>query len=77
MLTVSRDCVHDLYRQLHQAGVIHGDVVPRHWLRGEDGKLRLIDFDGATFVGDNQNAKEMEMDLVETATFELFHFTHA
>jgi tRNA A-37 threonylcarbamoyl transferase component Bud32 len=35
------------YRQLHSLGVVHNDVSPRHWLRGVDGQIRIIDFDVA------------------------------
>ena len=35
------------YRQIHSLGVVHNDVSSRHWLRGVDGQIRIIDFDVA------------------------------
>ncbi|KAJ6466677.1 hypothetical protein C8R47DRAFT_1153300 [Mycena vitilis] len=29
---------------MHAAGVIHGDLAPRHIVRDSDGELRIIDF---------------------------------
>lgn len=42
-----RACILAAYRRLHRAGVLHRDARPRHWLRGVDGRIMIIDFDVA------------------------------
>lgn len=32
------------YRELHAAGVLHGDANARNWVRGPHQRIRLIDF---------------------------------
>lgn len=57
------------YRQLHAAGVIHGDVGQRHWRRAEDDdRLLIIDFGlalGREDVDDFEMAARDEMWQVE------------
>lgn len=38
------------YDRLHTAGVVHGDVHPRHVLRDAKGRVRIVDFEGARRV---------------------------
>jgi len=63
-----RTIVEDHYRRIHERGVSHGDVDPRHWLwnKTEDGAwvLRIIDFERAT-VGDEVAIGEEEEYLAE------------
>ncbi|KAJ7738069.1 hypothetical protein DFH07DRAFT_86406 [Mycena maculata] len=37
--------IYDAFRQLHVAGVVHGDVAPRNILRRPNGAFCLVDFD--------------------------------
>ncbi|WVQ81997.1 hypothetical protein IAT38_004124 [Cryptococcus sp. DSM 104549] len=40
------------YRAIHNAGILHNDVVHRHWLRHPSGGIRIIDFDSALVIQD-------------------------
>lgn len=57
----------DRYKALHRAGVCHNDFAGRHICSTErsfyDGKLLLIDFDGAR-ADCTEEQKEAEMTLV-------------
>ncbi|KLO06490.1 hypothetical protein SCHPADRAFT_946044 [Schizopora paradoxa] len=61
-----RERVRELYSELHQAGVAHGDVHPRHVLRDKTGKLSLIDFEGATLnaSGEVRSEERAEVDAL-------------
>jgi serine/threonine protein kinase len=41
----------DAYKTLHAAGILHRDLEPRHVRIDREGGIRLIDFEGADFVG--------------------------
>ena len=45
-LTIRQKVV-QAYEKLHDAGVLHFDVEPRHWLWRADGSVMLIDFECA------------------------------
>ncbi|WVR00505.1 hypothetical protein IAU59_007648 [Kwoniella sp. CBS 9459] len=63
---LNRTQVINLYNKLHSVGVLHNDVQARHIRRGQDGKLRLIDFEGARYVGAGNQALQWEMHRVES-----------
>ncbi|MEO8033235.1 MAG: lanthionine synthetase LanC family protein [Acidobacteriota bacterium] len=42
----------DRYTQLHESGVMHGDVHPRNVIVDDDGTVRLIDFGLASIAGE-------------------------
>jgi hypothetical protein len=48
------------YRRLHRTGVLHRDVRPRHWLRGVDGRIMIIDFDVALQLEPGDESFEYE-----------------
>lgn len=39
-----------MYETLHQRGIIHGEVHPRHIRSDKDGQFKLIDFDRGQVV---------------------------
>ncbi|WVQ84919.1 hypothetical protein IAT38_007082 [Cryptococcus sp. DSM 104549] len=58
--------IQSLYRQLHDARVLHRDIQPRHIRRRSDGRFALIDFDSSREVkvnskGDKELAAEMRL----------------
>lgn len=46
----TKRAVVDAYRKVHAAGVVHGDVRPRHVVRDRRGSVRLVDWEGAREV---------------------------
>ncbi|WVO22914.1 uncharacterized protein IAS62_004257 [Cryptococcus decagattii] len=57
------------YREVHKAGVLHGDPDPRHWRRHPAGGFRIIDFDSATVLPRGKKGRAMmedELDLVNS-----------
>ncbi|XAO25814.1 hypothetical protein I312_104644 [Cryptococcus bacillisporus CA1280] len=57
------------YREVHKAGVLHGDPDPRHWRRHPAGGFRIIDFDSATVLPPGKKGRalmEDELDLVNS-----------
>nr|XP_031857193.1 uncharacterized protein CI109_007388 [Kwoniella shandongensis]KAA5524265.1 hypothetical protein CI109_007388 [Kwoniella shandongensis] len=61
---LNRASVLDLYDQIHRRGVVHNDIRARHIRRDRDGRLRLIDFEGAYRVSVESDACRRERELV-------------
>lgn len=58
-LIVYSPSILEAYRALHEAGIIHADLETRHICTGLAGNsVRLIDFEGARYVGPDAAARE-------------------
>ncbi len=57
-----------MYKELHETGVAHVDIQPRHVLRGNTGELSLIDFEGAVEDADDETLRE-EMEQVKALLY--------
>lgn len=57
-----------IYRKLHVAGVLHGDVHPRHIMRDSKDRVRIVDFEGSRELdmssAEGAAAAQQEMDAV-------------
>lgn len=68
LLTTNRAEIKSLYDKLHRANITHGDFAMRNVTRGDDGQIRLIDFDRSIIEAAGADWRERERAGVARAT---------
>lgn len=71
---VTKGSIIDMYESLHEAGIVHGDVHARHILQDANGRLRVIDFEGAREIDMETAAGALAAEQEMTEVYKMLGF---
>lgn len=71
------DRISEAYDNLHELGVIHGDIQPHHVLVLRDGSIRIIDFDNSYIAPIDSELVEYENEEIENMFNGLKGYKHS